>query len=255
MDSPTISRPYPKTIRFPLGFLAFLLIIAVFIVMRSLSYPSQFVSAYMSIEKGPGKTSDLKNISPLDFNQHLYLIGPVISAAGQTGTALFQTDNLPVLQPSIFTDNAGAVEVLSHEMPLTAEPVSAYHYNDSLHILGWRTSSSGYTLFAVSKSREGLLELLLKKAGNWKYTIFSRGLVLALIVFSVFWLLNISLLSNVILRPVQLLIVNLIFLVLYYSVLVLSAYPLTTTLPQTLFILLLANLAFIPLSLAIRSRH
>lgn len=246
---------YPNSVRVPLGILACILIILVFVVMRSLSYPSQFVSAYASVEKGPGVTTDLQKISPLDFNQHLYLVGPVVAAAGQTGTPLFDPENIPVLGPSVFTDSAGAVEVLSHDLPLLADPAAAYVYNEPLHMLGWRTSSSGYTLFAVAKSRSALQELLLKKAGNWKFSVFLYGLILAVLVFSVFWLLNISLLSNVRLRPVQLFIVNLIFLVLYYSVMVLSAYPLLQTLPQILSILALSNLIFIPMALALKPRH
>jgi len=254
MANSVTPRPYPAALRLLLASIAVAMIVGMFSLMTALSKPSQFVRAVQKVAQGPGQASDLQKLSVLDFNYHLYLLGPVISAAGQSSAPLFIPDSTPVLPPSTFTDASGVVEVLAHEVPLTAEPAGTYAFGETLHMLGWRTAGSQYSLFAVSKTHQGLLDLLQKRAANWKSFLFYRGLLLIGLVFVVFWLLNMSVLSTISLRPVQLLIVNLIFLVLYYSVLVLSAYPLLATLPQALMILMLANLVFVSLIWAFRPK-
>jgi hypothetical protein len=254
MMNPLSPHPLSTWLRLLLGIPALALIVAIFIVMANLYKPSQFVHAQHLVEKGPGTTSALKSMPVLDFNQLLYLAGPIQAAAGKQHAQLFHPETEPVLSPAVLTDSTGAVEVLAHTLPLTAEPPQSYFYNETLHLLGWHTTETGFTLFAVAKSRDSLERLLSAKSEHWKRILFTNGLWLAGLVFSAFWLLNMSVLSYVALRLFELLIVNVVFLVLLYSVLLLSAYPLQETWLNTIFILVIANAVFIPLSLLLHPR-
>ncbi len=247
-------HPYPPAVRFLLAALALLLILGIFANMASLSRPSQYVNALQTVANGPDHAADIHRLPVLDFNRVLYLHGPITSASGESATPLFRLAEQPALSPATFTDDTGSLEILAHNLPLTADPPQEYRFGEPLYFLGWRTLSSAITLFAVAKSQDELVRLLETRTSGWKSALFYQGLLLAGITFTVFWLLNISLLSNISLRWVQLLIVNLVFLILFYSVLLLSSYPLWGTLPQTLLILLLANLIFVPLSLLLRPR-
>lgn len=227
-----------------------------FVVMQSISDPSQFVNAFRLAEKGPRHSSDLRGLPILDFRRFLYLAGPIQPASVEKRNApLFSTQSTPVLPPSVFTDAYGAVEILATDsIPLTFGDYSAYRFNAPYHMLGWRTGDSAFRIYALANSQSELLSLLLKKAGDWKSVLFVQGLALILLVFAVFWALNLGMLSNPALGIVQLLIVNVIFLLLYYSVLIISEYPLGATLLPGLGILGLGNLVFIPLSLVFK-RH
>lgn len=249
-------RPYPMLVRLLLGVLALLFIALTFKVMLALSQPSQYINAHMVVQKEPGLAKDLMNLGILNFRSYLYLVGPILDAKNEKSKGpLFNPEAHPVLRPSVFTDQSGAVEILSHSLPITPQEPGTYRYGHPLHLLGWRVSDSGFRLYAVAESKESLSDILYQRSENWKTTLFAQGLLLAGMVFAIFWLLNIAVLSNPSLQLVQLLIVNLIFLVLFYSVMVLARYPLTSTVIQTLEILALANLVFFPLSLLLSRRR
>ncbi len=254
MLNPLTPHALSSGLRLTLGGLALALIVGIFVIMADLYKPSQYVHGQYLVEKGPGRAADLNAMSVLDFNQLLYLVGPIQPAAGGGDAPLFNPGAKPVLSPAVLTDASGAVEVLAHDLPQTAEPPASYRFNETLHLLGWHTTETGLTLFAVGKTRESLEGLLASKSVHWKRVLFYRGLLLAALVFSALWLLNMAVLSYVALRLVHLLIVNVVFLVLFYSVLLLSAYPLSEIWLITLGILLLANLIFIPLSLLLHPR-
>jgi hypothetical protein len=55
-------------------------------------------------------------------------------------------------------------------------------------------------------------------------------------------------------QGVQVLVVNIIFLIFLYSALLLTGYPLFSTVPYVLLILLLGNLVFVPLALLLSLR-
>jgi hypothetical protein len=252
MPASSVPKRFPRALRLLLAAAAIGLMFATLSVMNSLSGPSQYLRAMHSVSLKPGQTADLKQMTILDFNRHLYLVGPIVPAGGPAQASLFSPGNHPVLAPAVYTDASGAVEVLAKNLPLCAEDPQSYHFGEALHLLGWRTGESTYTLFAVARTQPALLELITRQVPDWQRRFFVQGLVLIGMIFLIFWALNLAILSNISLRPVQLLIVNLIFLVLYYSVLFLSEYPLLSSLPQTLGILALANLVFLPLAFVFR---
>lgn len=249
MASSEPPHPFPTALRLLLAVVALGLIVGSFSVIAALFRPGQYVSASRQAALNPGLTTDLNKLPILNFSRYLYLVGPIVPAAGDPHRSLFPSAEGAALAPAVLSDAAGAVEVLSPRPPLTAEPAEEYRFGEMLHLLGWRTSENGFTLFAIAKTPEGLQNLLSQKGTGWRKTVFKHGLLLIAMVFVIFWCLNLSLLSTSMLRTEQLLIVNLVFLVLYYSVLALSGYPLAATLLQTLLILLLANLVFVPLAL------
>jgi len=252
----TKPRPYPVIVRLLLGVFSFFLLILTFKVMTALTHPSQYINAYTTVKQGAGRVIDLQKLPILNVNRYLYLVGPILKATNEKSTdPLFKVDTIPVLGPSIFTDQTGAVEVLARHLPLSATNPAEYRYNQPVHMLGWRRADAGFQLYAIAKSQKELLDLLYKASSNWKIILFAQGLLLAGMVFTIFWLLNIALLSNASLQIFQLLIVNLIFLVLFYSVLVLASYPLADTILPTIEILTLANLVFVPLSLILASKR
>lgn len=252
----TTPLSYPFSIRLILALLAFVFIGLTFKVMSALTQPSLYVNAIETIKAGPKKAGDIQNPSFLNFKNYLYVVGPVVSASQESNTQpLFSLHDAPALVPSTFTDSTGAVEVLSHKLPLTANPPDQYRFNQSLHLLGWRTKGAGFSLFAVAETKQALLGLLENHAKGWKTTLFVQGLFLALLVFTIFWLMNLSLLSTPYLQNVQLWIVNVVFLLLFYSVLALSGYPLFGTILQTLEILAISNIIFVPLSILISRKR
>ena len=248
------NTPYPWPLRLVLAVLAVVLIFGLFATMTALSRPSRFVNALQTVRSGASPASAFPELPILNAHRFLYLSGPILSAAGEEGEPLFRPGESPALVPAVFEDNTGAFEVVSHNLPHTASPPESYVFGEPVHFIGWRTSTTALTLFALAREKNELLALLAGMAPNWKITLFLHGLLLAIITFTVFWLLNIALLSNLSLRRVQLFIVNAVFLVLYYSVLVLSSYPLTSTLLETAGILVVANALFVPLSLILRPR-
>jgi hypothetical protein len=250
MRASSLPKQYPRAVRLLLACAAIGLMFATLAVMKTLSLPSQYVNSAKLISQTPNSTTDLARLAILDFSRQLYLVGPITPAAGSLSAPLFSVGSKPALAPAVLTDAAGAVEVLSPDLPLCAEDAAGYHFGETLHLLGWRTGESSFTLFAVARTQPALLSLMQRESPRWRSLLFRQGL---LMIFLIFWSLNLALLSNITLRPVQLLIVNLIFLVLYYSVLVLSAYPLLSTLPQTLGILAIANVVFLPLAFLFRS--
>ncbi len=249
-------KTYPPAVRVILVTTALLLIALTLKVMVAISKPSQYVNAYKVVSRGPQSCLTFKTLPVLDFRKHIYLVGPIVSAdPGDKNAPLFSDAARPLLSPAFFTDDSGAVEVLAHSLPLTAHPAHHYTFDQPLHILGWRTSDNGLRLFVLASSQAELLGLLSQKTSGWKSSLFLQGFWLALLVFTIFWLFNIFLLSNPSLQTVQLLIVNLVFLVLFFSVIVLSEYPLTSTLLPAAGIIATANLIFIPLALLVRRRR
>ncbi len=249
-------KSYPPAVRVILVTAALLLIALTLKIMVGLSKPSQYVNAFEVVNRGPQSCSAFKTLPVLDFRKHIYLAGPIVSADPEKKTApLFSDTELPLLSPAFFTDASGAVEVLAPSLPLTAQPAQHYTFDQPLHMLGWRTSDNGLRLFVLAASQAELLGLLSQKTSGWKSALFLQGFWLALLVFTIFWLFNMFLLSNPSLQPVQLLIVNLVFLVLFFSVIGLSEYPLTSTLIPAAGIIAAANLLFIPLALLVSRRH
>lgn len=242
-------REYPWWVRVFLGLIALGLILFTFMIMTALSRPTEYLNSYAAAQKKPGQATDYKNLGVLDFRSFLYLAGPIQDAGDEKSTGpLFRTEIPPAMNPSIFADASGVVEIQAHVLPMSPRAPETYTYNQPLHFLGWRVSETALELFAVAASREELSDMLYSRSENWKKTLFAQGLLLASIVFVVFWLLNLAVLSNPRLQAVQLLIVNLIFLVLFYSVLVLVRYPLASTVLITAGILAAANIVFFPLS-------
>ncbi len=247
---------YPPTVRIILIVVALALIALTLRVMTSISKPSQYVNAYKIVSRGPQSCSVFKTLPVLDFRKHIYLAGPIISADPEKkNSPLFSDADRPLLAPAFFTDDSGAVEVLAPSLPLSAQPANHYTFDQPLHLLGWRISDSGLRLFVLAASQAELLGLLAQKNIGWKSSLFLQGFWLALLVFTIFWLFNMFLLSNPSLQPVQLLIVNLVFLVLFFSVIVLSGYPLASTLIPAGGIIAATNLIFIPLALLLGHRH
>ena len=248
-------RPYPILVRILLGFIAIFLIALTFRIMVALSQPSQYINAYITVKKGPGRTLDLQKMIVLKHNQYLYLNGPVMSSANEKSTKpMFPEIEKPTLAPSIFTDDFGAVEVLAGLPPESPVALSEYNYNQPVHMLGWRSKDVSFYIFAISPTQAQLLDLLNQRTNNWKTTLFARGFVLAMILFVVFWLLSIALLSNASLQVLQILVVNMVFLVLFFSVLLLASYPLAETLVPIAKIIALANFIFVPLSILVGRR-
>ena len=252
----TPPKIYPSSLRIVFTILGLIVIGFTFHIMSKLSQPSLYVSAIEIVKEGAQSADNIKKLSFLNFKNYLYLHGSIVSATLDSEEGkLFLTDSKPTLLPSTFVDKTGAVEVLAPNLPLAAEPIDAYLYKQSYHILGWRTGSSGFTLFAIGESQQSLLSLLENKSKGWKVTLFVYGFIMSILVFAIFWLLNMSLLSTPYLETVQLFIVNTVFLVLFYSVLFLSGYPLLSTLLQTLEILALSNIIFIPLFIFIQKKE
>ncbi|MCD4812762.1 hypothetical protein K8S19_03605 [bacterium] len=242
-------KPFPIIVRILMTILAIILIALSFKLMKTLSQPSRYINACIVVEKGPGKARNLDDLQIMNINKYLYLQGPIVSAADEKSTKnMFQTNHPPVLDTALFYDETGAVEILSHGLPKTADKYKEYVFNEPLHFIGWRRGDSGLNLFALAKTKDALFDMLYHSSENWKTTLFAQGLLLAVFVFTIFWLFAMALLSNPSLQLVQLLIVNIIFLFLFYSVLILSAYPLLATLLQTIEIVALANLIFVPIS-------
>lgn len=245
-------KPYPAVARIGLALLALLLIALTFKVMSALSSPSLYLNAYKTATKGPGKTSDLQKLSIFNPNQYLYLVGPVLPASGhkQPEPLFIETPGAAgcLRTPSVFSDQDGAVEVLAATFPYTEVRPNHYQTNTPYHLLGRKSSQTGIELFMIADSHEGLMRELEERTRRWKQALFFQGLLLAIVVFTIFWLLNIVILSNPALQAVQFFIVNVVFLILFYSVLILSSYPLVETLLLTLAILALANGSFLALS-------
>jgi hypothetical protein len=256
MPSTSKPRPYPIVIRILLAFTAIFMIALTFRIMIALTQPSQYINAYATVKKGPGRTLDLQKMTVLNHNQHLYLNGVVLDAADEKSTRpMFPKGDDPKLSPSVFTDKVGAVEVLASIPPESPIELSSYHYNEPVHMLGWRRRDASFFIFAMAPTQAQLLDLMNQQSRNWKSTLFSRGCVLAILLFLAFWLLNIALLSNASLQLFQLLIVNIVFLVLFYSVLLLAAYPLAETFITTVKIVGLANIIFVPLSFLMKRKR
>jgi hypothetical protein len=256
MSDSSTPRPLHTILRFVLLVSALILMGLMFFIMRTLFLPSQYLQAYKTAEAGPRHAADLKKLSILNFNAVLYLSGPVTPASGskKEGT-MFPMGAKPLLVPCTFSDATGAVEILAEGSPESTESLSNYFFGQPVHMLGWRTSESGYSLFMIGKSRDDLLSLLLRRSENWKLTLFLQGALLLALIFFIFWFLNMAVLSNVRIHNVQVLSVNLIFLILLYSALFLSGYPLLSTLPLVLLILLLGNLVFVPLAWLLKPRR
>jgi hypothetical protein len=249
MSMPPRPRPYPLVIRLLLGLTALVLIAVIFHAMTSLSTGSQFVTAFRAVHQGPGKTGDLKAISGINPNQFLYLKGTIQPASGDKKIApLFSIRDVGLLPPSVFSDASGAVEIMVNSIPRYSGQLTHFKYNQEVHLLGTRVSRTGFMMFAIADSQEELRQLLLERFNERHRVLFNQGLLMALMVFGVFWLLNIIILSNPAMQIVQFLIVNLVFLVIYYSVLFISGYPLNETIFQSIAILGLANVAFAILS-------
>ncbi|NTV52455.1 MAG: hypothetical protein HGA76_05520 [Candidatus Firestonebacteria bacterium] len=241
-------RSLPAVLRFALLLSALVLIGGMFLIMRALFLPSQFLHAYATVEKGPGKAADLQKLPISGFNNVLYLVGPVNAASGKKGDPLFPTAAISQLAPSTFTDATGAVEVLALGAPESATSLGGYFYNEPVHMLGWRTSRSGFSLFMIAKTKDDLLTVISQRSQHWQKTLLTQGLFLLGLVFVVFWFLNMAVLSNVRIQLAQILVVDVIFLIFLYSALLLTGYPLWGTLPTVLLILLLGNLVFFPLA-------
>jgi hypothetical protein len=242
-------QEYPWWLRLVLGLVAVGLILFTFKVMTALSQPTEYLNSYAAVQKKPSQVKEFQNFNILEYRKFLYLVGPIQDAENEKNTGpLFRTDIPPAVNPSTFSDTTGAVEIRAHLLPLTPSDPSSYTYNQPLHFLGWRISETALELFAVAASQAELADLLYARSEHWKRTLFAQGLLLAALVFIVFWLLNLAVLSNPRLQAVQLLLVNLIFLVLFYSVLILVRYPLISTLVVTAGILAAANVVSFPLS-------
>jgi hypothetical protein len=212
------------------------------------------LQAYKTVEKGPGRTSDLQNLPILDFNHVLYLVGPITAASGKKHELLFPSGVRPVIAPATFTDATGAVEVLAQGTPESDTSLGGYFFNEPLHLLGWRTTRSGFSLFMVGKTKEDLLKLLTRRSEHWQRAFFFQALILLALVFVIFWFLNMAVLSQSSISLVQVLVVNIIYLIFLYSALLLTRYPLWATLPYVLAILCLGNLLFVPAALVTARR-
>lgn len=248
-----IPKVYPGIIRIFFAICAIILIFFTFSIMSKLTVPSTFVNALQIVKAGPKPAAHIQKLDFLNFKNYLYLVGSLTSVmSDQDKSFLFTPDQQPALPPTTFTDSTGSLEILASKMPLTAEPPGTYRYLEPYHLLGWRIGTTGFSLLAIGASENSLLSLLEQKADGWKSVLFINGLILCFLVSVIFWLLNMSLLSTPHLETVQLLIVNLVFLVLYYSVLLLSGYPLIATITITVKILFLGNLIFIPTLLVIQ---
>jgi hypothetical protein len=188
-------------------------------------------------------------MSVLGFTNFLYLLGPVNAASGGKPVQLFPAYARPVMAPSTFSDATGAVEVLAQSKPESITSLGGYFYNEPIHMLGWRTSRSGFTLFMVAQNKADLLKIITRKTANWRKTLLLLGLLLLGLVFLLFWFLNMSVLNNVRISQAQVLVVNIIFLIFLYTALLLTGYPLWASLPVVLLILFLGNLVFVPLAL------
>jgi hypothetical protein len=254
MSASTSPRRLQPPLRFFLFLMALLLIGGMAVIMRALFLPSQYLHAYKTVEQGPGHAADLEKLPILSFNHVLYLVGPVSAASGKKHQQLFPGNNRGRFSPSTFSDATGAVEILSEHTPESGTSLGGYFYNEPVHLLGWRTSRSGLTLFMIAQSREDLLGLLTQRSEHWQRVLLIQGLILLALVFVIFWFLNMALLSNVRIRLVQVLVVNIIFLIFLYSALLLTGYPLWGTAPYVLLILLLGNLVFVPMALLLAPR-
>jgi len=255
MSASSSPRPLPAALRLALFFSAMLLIGGMFIIMRALFLPSQYLHAFKTVEKGPGHAADLQKLPVLGFNQMLYLVGPVSAASGIKHGQLFPFALRTKIAPSTFTDATGAVEILVANSPESTTSLGGYFYDQPLHLLGWRTTNSGYSLFMVAQTKDDLLKLLSQRSENWQKTFFIQGLLLLGLVFVIFWFLNMAVLSNLAIQLVQVLVVDVIFLIFLYSALVLTAYPLFATLPYVLLILVLGNLVFVPTALLFQAQR
>ncbi len=254
MTGSSTPRTLPSVLRFSLLIAALLLIGSIFVIMRALFLPSQYLQAYKAVLNGPSQVSEFKKQPILSFTKLMYLVGPLNSASGQKNGPIFPYRAEPILAPTTFSDATGAVEVLATTYPETRTSITGYMYNQPLHMLGWRISESGYSLFIIGQSKEDVLELLLRASKNWKSTLFIQGLLLLGATFLIFWFLNMAALSNVFIHYIQILIVNVIYLILLFSALVLSGYPLGATLPMLLVILAIGNAVFIPVSMFLKPR-
>ncbi|MEW6517186.1 MAG: hypothetical protein AB1439_09820 [candidate division FCPU426 bacterium] len=242
-------REYPWWVRLLLSTIALALLLFTFKVMTALSQPTEYLNSYAAVQKKPGNAKQVQTMGILDYRTFLYLVGPIVAAENEKNNGpLFRSDIPPAMNPATFSDATGAIEIQAHTLPLTPHDPSSYSFNQTLHFLGWRISETALELFAVAASQAELSDLLYSRSEHWKRTLFAQGALLAILVFSIFWLLNLAVLSNPSLQAVQLLLVNLIFLVLFYSVLVLVRYPLASTVLITAGILAAANLVFFPLS-------
>lgn len=249
----TVHPGYPGFVRLLLAGVGIVLIIVTFSIMSHLTIPGVYVKAMEIVKTGPQSANKIDRLSFFNFKNYLYLVGPINSAVSDQETGpLFINDDPSVFTPSTFMDKTGALEILLKKPLFTEGERTAYVYKQPYHLIGWRVGPTGYSLMAIAKSQEGLIDVLTANAKEWKKTLLVYGLILAVIVFSIFWLLNMALLSTPYLETIQLLIVNAVFLVLFYTVLLLAGYPLFSTVIQTLIILVLSNALFIPLSLLIK---
>ncbi len=251
--APIEIKSYAPAVRIILMVAALALIFLTFKVMTGISAPSQYVNAYKVVSRGPQSCAAFENLPIMDFRKFIYLAGPILPANPERkNSPLFSDAAQPLLAPAFFTDASGAVEVLAHTLPLTVQPAHLYSFDQPLHLLGWRISDNGLRLFVLAASQAELLGLLAQKNIGRQFSLCLQGFWLALLVFTIFWLFNMFLLSNPSLQPVQLLIVNLVFLILFFSVIILSEYPLTSTLIPVGGIIVAANLIFIPLALLLK---
>ena len=219
MNDLSTPRRLPALLRLCLFFAALALIASIFIMMRALFLPSQYLHAYKSVEKGPGHAADLLKMPPLSFNRMLYLVGPVNAASGKKGAQLCPSEGRFVFAPSTFSDATGAVEVLAMGKPESDTSLGGYFYNEPLHLLGWRNTRSGFSLFMIAKNKDDLLKLLTRRSEFWQKNFFIQALLLFGLVFVVFWFVNMAVLCNVRISLAQVLVVNLIFLIFLYCAL------------------------------------
>ena len=250
--TPITSQPrrYPMLLRVTLAALSLLLVLVSLQRIRAMASPSQFVNAYRVVESGPNTAIHLQKLPILNFQKYFYLYGPIEPAdPALKNKPLFNLNTNPALPPALFTDPSATIEIMAHALPYLPRPEDTYYFNRSYHLLGWRTATNGLRVFALADSRLELLNLLLEKSENWKFTLFIQGLILAGLIFSVFLLLNMTFLYNATFGFMQLLIVNLIYLVLYIMVLLIAEYPLKSTLMLSMGIFIAVNLIFVPLAL------
>ncbi len=249
-------KPLPLIGRLSLALTGLLFIILALHIMSRLSSPSLYVNALKLVNIGPQQIHGLQTPAYLNYKNLLYLNGTITSASQDNATtAIFTRTDRPYIQPSLFNDTTGAVEIILPEPPLSSKPLDYYHYGTPYHLLGYRSGETDLVLLAIAPTHAGLKALLQTKAKGWKNNLLFYGFILGLLVFVIFWLLNMSLLSTPWLEPVQVLIGNVVFLVLYYSILFLAGYPLIKTLWLTFVLLGGINLLVVPMAFLLRSKN
>ncbi len=248
-------KPLPLLWRLGLALLGLFLITVTLHVMTQLSRPSLYVNALKVVNRGPQQVRGLQSPNYMNYKNLLYLNGPITSATQDNSiAAIFTRTDRPYIEPSLFNDATGAVEILLPKLPLASQPLDSFHYGTPYHLLGYRTGQSRFVLLAIAPTHEELKAMLQAKAKGWQNNLLFYGFILGLLVFVIFWLLNMSLLSTPYLEPVQVLIGNLVFLVLFYSILFLAGYPLLKTLWLSVVLLVGINVLVVPMAFLLRPK-